>query len=100
MDDLKRIKNILSQIDIKEIKFKQHFFERIQKRPINQGMVVKAIKGKALLRAEKQIARNDEEKYKLWFKLSNKYELIIIAIISRKVLYIVTGWNKQRTWQK
>ena len=48
-----------------------------------------------LLKVEEQPSRREgEEKYKLWFKLSNKYSLVVVASISGKDLYININYSK------
>ena len=58
-------------------------------------------KTERLLYVEERPARKkDEKKYKIWIKLSNKYSLVLIIVILKKALYIITGWNTDRQWQK
>jgi len=84
------------------IKFKHHFYERVAERPISEELVRNYLKKtEHLLNVEQQQSKNDgEKKYKLWIKMSNKYSLVVIAAISGKDLYIITGWNSDRRWQK
>ena len=94
------LKEFLETLKEENVKFKRHFYEKAGERPISEGLIKKCLKrANRLLKTEKQISRRNEEKYKLWFKLSNKYILIIIAVISKKSLYIITAWNTNRKWQ-
>lgn len=97
-----RVKKFLEEIKDEHIHFKEHFYERSLDRPITQELVMKSIKNTAkLLKVEEQAARKTtEQKYKLWIKLSNKYNLVLVIIIEEKDLYIITGWNSDRKWQK
>ena len=96
MADLEPVSNA------ENIKFKHHFFERVRERPISEEMVRKYLKKtNHLVNVENQPSRNEgEEKYKIWLKLSNKYSLVLIVAIRKKDLYIITGWNTNRKWQK
>jgi len=102
MSSFQRVKEFLENVEQENIKFKQHFFDRVQERPISKEMARKCLKQtNLLLKVEDQPARTEgEEKYKLWIKLSNKYSLVLIVAIRKKVLNIITGWNTDRKWQK
>ena len=102
MDDLEKVKTHLEEIEQENIIFKPHFHKRIFERPISEELVRKYIQNThKLLKVEKQPSkRKGEEKYKIWIKLSNKYSLVLIIAISQKGLYIITGWNTDRRWQK
>lgn len=97
-----RVKKFLEEIGEGDLKFKKHFYDKIQERPISEFLVRTCLKKtERLLKVEEQISRvAGEEKYKLWIKLSNKYTLVVIAVISAKTLYIITAWNTDRKWQK
>jgi hypothetical protein len=97
-----KVKKFLDNLDNSNIFFKEHFYEQILDRPINEKLVRTSIKNTdKLLSVEEQPARRKgEEKYKLWIKLSNKYSLVLIVAIKEKNLYIITGWNTDRKWQK
>ena len=41
-----------------------------------------------------------EDRFKLWFKMSRKYSLVlIIEIDATKVLKVISAWNTDRKWQ-
>ena len=41
-----------------------------------------------------------ENRFKLWFKMSRKYSLVlIIEIETTKVLKVISAWNTDRKWQ-
>ena len=90
------------QLKDKNIKFKKHFYDRVNDRPISEEMVRFHLKKTDnLLNVEEQSSkRQGENKFKLWIKLSNRYSLVVIAAISREDLYIITAWNTNRKWQK
>jgi hypothetical protein len=94
------IKNFLKELDDNNIKFKNHFHERTHQRPIDKELVIKYIKTD-LIQSEEQPARKvGEKKYKLQFRMSRKYSLIVIAAVEGKSLNIITAWNTDRKWQK
>ena len=82
--------------------FKKHFFDRVKERPISESLIIKYLKKtETLLKVELlSSTRVKEEKFKLWFKLSNRYSLVVIVAIKGKDLYIITAWNSDRKWQK
>jgi len=96
------IKKFLRNLNNKNIKFKKHFYDRIKDRPISEDLIRKYIKKTdRLLNVEEQPSKlKEERKYKLWIKLSNKYNLVIVCVIIGKYLYIITAWNTNRKWQK
>ncbi len=99
---LDRIKRLLSSLDGSRIVFKAHFYLRAMERPISEGLIKKYIKKTdKLLKVERLFSTiGEEEKFKLWFKLSNKYDLVIVAVFSKKHLYIITAWNTIRRWNR
>ena len=102
MTDFKKVKEFLEKIDKSQIFFKKHFRRRTHERPISEEMVRKHIKNtQKLLNVEKQPSKiKNQKKYKIWLKLSSKYSLVLIIAIAQKGLYIITGWNTDRKWQK
>ncbi len=102
MFSFEKVKRFLEQVQEENIHFKEHFYERVSERPISEELVRKYIQQtNRLLKVEDQPARKPREvKYKVWIKLSNKYSLVLVIAISEKDLYIITGWNTDRKWQK
>jgi len=102
MNGFEKVKKFLDEAEEGCIFFKPHFYERSLDRPITEDLVKRSIKNTAnLLRVEEQAARKPtEKKYKLWIKLSNRYNLVLVVTIEGKNLYIITGWNSDRKWQK
>ncbi len=87
MSSLEHVKRFLETVKDENIIFKHHFYERITERPISETLVRKYIKRtERLLKVEEQPARKvDEEKYRIWIKLSNKYDLVLVIAISNKM---------------
>ena len=102
MSSFEKVKKFLEKVKDENIHFKKHFYDKVKERPISEGLVKSSLKKTdKLLKVEEQPSRREgEEKYKLWFKLSNKYSLVVIVTISGKDLYIITSWNTDRKWQK
>lgn len=102
MLSFERVKSFLEQVQKENIHFKEHFYDRVIERPISEELVLKYINQiDRLLKVEEQPARRlGEDKFKIWIKLSNKYSLVVVIAISEKDLYIITGWNTDRKWQK
>ena len=91
---------LIDKLKSNNIEFTKHFDERVKERPISRELVIKYIRIAILLKFEKQESRKNEEKYKLWLKMSNRYCLVIILSISEKGLNIISGWNKEGKWKK
>jgi len=102
MSSFEKVKKFLEELKDENIIFKNHFYDRVRERPISEDLVKESLKKTdKLLNVEEQPSkRHGEKKYKLFIKLSSKYNLVIIAAISKKDLYIITSWNTNRRWQK
>ena len=97
-----KIKKFLDNLKDENIHFKKHFYDRAKDRPISEQLIRTNLRktNKLLNVEELQSKRERERKYKLWIKLSNKYSLVIVSVVSEKDLYIITAWNTDRKWQK
>ena len=84
MSSFEKVKKFLEQAKGENIHFKKHFYDKTKERPISEALARSSLKKTdRLLKVEEQPSRREgEEKYKLWFKLSNKYSLVVIATIS------------------
>ena len=78
--DIEKIKEFLRDVDTKDIKFKQHFYEKAKVRPINEGLVISSLKktDKIINIEHQKSKRENEEKYKITAQLSNKYDIVVI----------------------
>lgn len=96
--ELKEVKKFLEKINNDNISFDSHFYKRSRERPLNESFVRSFLfKLKRLERIEKD---NEKNRFKLWFKMSRKYSLVvIIEIISSKDLKVISAWNSDRKWQ-
>ncbi len=96
--ELKEIKSFLEKLNQDNIIFDAHFYKRIKERPIDESMVRSFLS--QLNRLEKIEQGKEENRFKLWFKMSHKYSLVlIIEIILSKDLKIISAWNSNRKWQ-
>lgn len=97
-----KVKKFLEELKEENIKFKTHFYESTIDRPVTEEFVRKHLKKtRRLFRIERQQSkRDDEEKYKIWIRLSNRYALVVVMAIYKKNLYIITSWNINIKWQK
>ncbi len=47
-----------------------------------------------------KIERGSEGRFKLWFKMSGKYSLVLIVeILVSEGLKVVSAWNSNKKWQ-
>lgn len=96
--ELKDVKKFLEDLDQTRINFDSHFYKRCRERPVDEGMV-----RKFLSRTDKleKIESGNNDRIKLWFRMSGKYSLVLIVeIILSKDLKVISAWNSNRKWQK
>jgi len=92
------IKSFIENLDQENITFDPHFYKRLGERPINEGMVRKFLSQTSKL--EKIEQGKSRDRFKLWFKMSRKYSLVlIIEVILSKDLKVISAWNTYRKWQ-
>ncbi len=95
--ELKEVKVFLERLDQDSINFDPHFYKRTIERPVNEGLVRNFL-GR-IDRLEK-IEYGKIGRFKLWFKMSSKYSLVLIVEIKEtKELKVVSAWNTNRKWQ-
>ncbi|MEK6891457.1 MAG: hypothetical protein AABX03_04960 [Nanoarchaeota archaeon] len=95
--ELKGVKKFLEKLNQDDIAFDKHFYKRSGDRPINEGMV-----RRFLLQLDKleKIEQGKDERFKLWFRMSRKYSLVLIVEIdATNVLKVISAWNTDRRWQ-
>ena len=96
--EINEVKKYIEQLDQKRISFDSHFYKRSGERPINEGMIRNFLSQPNKL--EKVERGKDENRFKLWFKMSSKYPLVLIVeTILSKDLKIISAWNSNRKWQ-
>lgn len=96
--ELKEVKGFLEQLNQDNIAFDSHFYKRSLERPVNEGMVRCFLsKTNKLYKIEKG---KEENRFKLWFKMSSKYSLVaIVEVNAAKVLKVISAWNSDKKWQ-
>ena len=101
INNVEKMKKFLGELEKENIIFKPHFYHKIKDRPyLDEQLIIESLKNvDSLLGFQKQISE-DNEKYRIGIKLSGNYDLVIIAEIKDKNLYIITAWKTSRKWQK
>ena len=95
--ELKNVRKFTEELNQDNIEFDSHFYKRIGERPINEGMVRSFL---FQLNKLEKIERGKGERFKLWFKMSTKYSLVLIVEIdTTKVLKVISAWNTYTKWQ-
>ena len=95
--ELKEVKKFLEELNQKNITFDKHFYKRTKERPIDEGMVRSFL---SQINKLEKIEKGKSERFKLWFKMSRKYSLVlIIEINSSKSLKVMSAWNTNKKWQ-
>lgn len=95
--ELKEIKKFLEKLNQDNVTFDSHFYKRVGERPINEGMVRSFL---SQINKLEKIEQGRGDRFKLWFKMSGKYSLVlIIEIGASKDLKVMSAWNTNRKWQ-
>lgn len=95
--DLNELKEFLENLKQDEISFDPHFYKRVTERPVNEGIVRSYFS--SFEKLEKAEVGKGENRFKLWFKMSRKYSLVVIVEIHSKSLKVISAWNSDRKWQ-
>lgn len=96
--ELKDVKSYLEHLN-NNITFDPHFHKRSLDRPIDERMVRSFLSQTSKL--EKIELGKGKNRFKLWFKMSRKYSLVLIVEIgATKVLKVISAWNTNRKWQE
>ena len=94
---LNEIKKFLEKLNQDYISFDSHFYKRTSERPVSEGMIRRFLS--QIGRLEK-IEQGKKDRFKLWFKMSRKYSLVlIIEIETSKGLKVISAWNSNKKWQ-
>lgn len=92
------MKEFLENLSQEKISFNSHFYKKAKRRPINEGMIRGFLSNPKKL---ERIEKGKQSRFKLWFRMSRKYSLVlIIEINSSKHLRIISAWNTSRRWQR
>lgn len=96
--ELKDVKKFLENLAQDNILFDSHFYKRSQERPVSESMIRSFLS--QLNKLEKIEKGKNENRYKLWFKMSRKYSLVLIIEIElSKGLKVISAWNSYKKWQ-
>lgn len=96
--ELSEIKKFLENLNQDDVSFDPHFYKRSRERPITEGMVRSFLSQANKLQKVEQ--RKEKDRFKLWFRMSGKYSLIVIIEIKlSEDLKVISAWNTSRTWQ-
>ena len=92
------MKKFLENLNQDNISFDSHFYKRCRERPIDEGMVRNFF---SKLDKLEKIEKGNNERFKLWFRMSSKYSLVLVVeIYISKGLKVVSAWNSDRKWQR
>ncbi len=95
---LKDVRNFLEKLNQEEILFDLHFYKKSEERHVNENMVRSFLS--QIHKLEKIEQGKEKDRFKLWFRMSRKYSLVlIIEIKTSKGLKIISAWNTNRKWQ-
>ncbi len=96
--ELKEVKKFLEKLNQDDIIFDPHFYKRSRERPINESIVRSFLS--SINKLEKIEEGKEDNRFKLWFKMSSKYLLVIIIEVNfSKDLKVISAWNSNRKWQ-
>jgi len=97
--ELKDVREFLEKINPEDISFDSHFYKRSGERPISESMIRSFISN--LDKLEKiEFGKEKGNRFKVWFKMSRKYSLVlIIDIYHPKGLKVISAWNSDKKWQ-
>ena len=96
--ELKEIKNFLENLNQNKVVFDVHFYKRTKERPVNESMIRSFLS--QINKLEKIEKGKEKDRFKLWFKMSNKYSLVLIIEIDiSQNLKVISAWNTNRKWQ-
>ncbi|MDO8517613.1 MAG: hypothetical protein Q7S33_05825 [Nanoarchaeota archaeon] len=96
------LKEFLQNIKEENISFKEHFYDKKKEDRLylDEKLIINSLKDTTNFQGFQGQIINNEERYRIGVKLSNKYSLVIISKIEGKNLYIITAWKTNRKWQK
>ncbi len=96
--EITNVKKFLEELNQDKITFDSHFYKRTNERPITESMARSFL---SEINKLERVEQGKGERFKLWFKMSRKYSLVLIAEINEtaKVLKVISSWNTDRKWQ-
>ncbi|MDO8516817.1 MAG: hypothetical protein Q7S33_01710 [Nanoarchaeota archaeon] len=96
--ELKEVKEFLGKLNQDNIIIDSHFYKRSQERLVSESMIRSFLS--QINKLEKIEQGKGKDRFKLWFKMSGKYSLVLIIEIGvSKDLKVISAWNTNRKWQ-
>jgi hypothetical protein len=96
--ELSEVRGFLESLNQENIILDSHFYKRSEDRPIDEGMIRSFLS--QIDKLEKIEKGKGDDRFKLWFKMSRKYSLIIIIeVYISKGLKVISAWNSDKKWQ-
>ena len=96
--ELKDVRNFFEELNQNNVTFDPHFYKRTRERPVSESITRSFL---SQLNKLEKIEEGKGERFKLWFKMSRKYSLVLIVEIldTTKVLKVISAWNTDKKWQ-
>lgn len=100
--DIYDLKNFLERLDKRDFLFSQHFYDKSKddRKYLSEELIISSLKDIKKLYGFQEQTYGSEKRYRIGIKQSSKYNLIIIAKVLGKNLYIITAWKSNRKWEK
>jgi hypothetical protein len=95
--DLREVKAFLEVLNQEKVTFDPHFYKRTRERPVDESFARSFLT--QINKLEKIEQGNIKDRFKLWFKMSSKYSLVLIVEINSQSLKVISAWNTHRKWQ-
>ena len=96
--ELSEVKSFLENLNQDNIIFDPHFYKRSGVRPISESMARSFLS--QINKLDKIEQGKGGNRFKLWFKMSQKYSLVLIVEMgAAKGLKVISAWNTDRKWQ-
>lgn len=104
------MRNVLKKIEaysLNQIEIRPYCFGRMNERNVEETLLISTLFSRNLYYVQKQnktFNGEPEKRYKLIFKISSKYSLIIIVAFGAKILKVInvikTSKGVEKKWQK
>jgi len=104
---IKEIQDKINTYSLEKVNIREYCKMRMEERNVEETLLITTLFSGGLYYAEKQTKMfkgKPEERYKLVFKISSRYSLIIIIAFYPKVLKVInvikTSKGAEKTWRK
>ena len=106
-DLIKTITKINKEYLKEQLNFTNYCLEKMEDRGVNQDLVISLILEKEPYHIEKQkrkLQESEEIRYKLIYKISSKYSIIVIISYGERILNVInvikTSKKAEKLWRK